>query len=112
MVIKPILNFAASKPKLRHLARITHIIGEFCKSVRSFFDPLSFLTFLKKQNGPLYVLSQNISLSKCSFVIGVMGQLPSQKIDYALINKSNARISALLTDSELLYFLKGFRFQT
>ena len=25
MIIKPILNFAASKPKLRHLARITHM---------------------------------------------------------------------------------------
>ena len=26
MIIKPILNFAASKPKLRHLARITHMV--------------------------------------------------------------------------------------
>ena len=29
MIIKPILNFATSKPKLRHLARITHICTVF-----------------------------------------------------------------------------------
>ena len=37
MIIKPILNFAASKPKLRHLARITHMYVFMECNIAAFF---------------------------------------------------------------------------
>ena len=52
MVIKPILNFATSKPKLRHLERITHMLHHIfvivsCFSSVQFADMLSlyYLSF-------------------------------------------------------------------
>ena len=97
MIIKPILNFAASKPKLRHLARITHML----------FDAVSGMVFLWFH----YTFFDLVGTSKADLINKVVKEgldatLKEELLKYAQ-NSQIENISVAMLIDDVKYVLRS-----